>query len=183
MTSFSLLKFKFTQIFLIGQNRFSKMTIFFEKLVDNSVNSIKFCVSTNFLFLSHVRYISTKFSQFSAIFFSNFTKYDGFNDARIFLSRPTLEHWLRLPPDAVTLSTQGHAAQPDQKNKIKPLRKTQRSGRQGERPPVFVPSPHSPLSAGSSTRRSSANPPRRRSSRAEIRPPGGRKSASLVSCW
>jgi hypothetical protein len=53
------------------------------------------------------------------------------------------------------------------KNKIKPPRKTQRSRRQGERPPVFVPSlphsPHSPLDPPP------AAPLRiRRSSRAEI---------------
>jgi hypothetical protein len=34
-----LLKFKFTQIFLMGQNKFSKMAEFFEKPADNSANS------------------------------------------------------------------------------------------------------------------------------------------------
>jgi hypothetical protein len=45
MTSFSLLKFKFTQIFSMGQNGFLKMTELFAKPVDNSVkpvdNSVK----------------------------------------------------------------------------------------------------------------------------------------------
>jgi hypothetical protein len=68
MTLFSLLKFKFTQIFLMGQNIFfSKMTHFFEKPVDNSVkpvdNSIKpaeFWVFKFFLFISRINFVSAK---------------------------------------------------------------------------------------------------------------------------
>jgi hypothetical protein len=44
---------------------------------DNSVNSAKFCISKNFLFLSHVNYISTEFFWFSlnlSKFFYNVTK-------------------------------------------------------------------------------------------------------------
>jgi hypothetical protein len=54
MTSFSLLNFKFTQIFLMGQNGFSKMT-------ELSVNSTEFQFFGRLLFLSHVKHDSTKF--------------------------------------------------------------------------------------------------------------------------
>jgi hypothetical protein len=39
MTSFSLLKFRFTQIFLIAQNGFSKMTELLMNMAELSVNS------------------------------------------------------------------------------------------------------------------------------------------------
>jgi hypothetical protein len=39
MTSFSLLKFKFTQIFLMGQNNFLKMTELSLNVAELSVNS------------------------------------------------------------------------------------------------------------------------------------------------
>jgi hypothetical protein len=42
MTSFNLLKFKFTQIFLMGQNRFFKMIELLVNAVELSVNSVKF---------------------------------------------------------------------------------------------------------------------------------------------
>jgi hypothetical protein len=48
ITSFSLLKFKFTQIFLMDQNSFSKMT-------ELSVNAAGFLFSGRLLFISHVK--------------------------------------------------------------------------------------------------------------------------------
>jgi hypothetical protein len=79
MTSFSLLKFKFTQIFLMVQNdpiRFSKTTEFYEKPVDNSIqpanNSVKsteFRVSKIFPFLVQLNFISAGFFLFFAEFF------------------------------------------------------------------------------------------------------------------
>jgi hypothetical protein len=62
MTLFSLLKFKFTQIFLMGQNSFSKMTELSVNAAELSVNSAelsanaaKFWFSKILLFLSHVK--------------------------------------------------------------------------------------------------------------------------------
>jgi hypothetical protein len=63
MTSFSLLKFKFTQIYLIGQNGFLKMTELLVNAAELSVNSVKlssnvaeFWFSRRLLFLSHVKH-------------------------------------------------------------------------------------------------------------------------------
>jgi hypothetical protein len=68
MTSFSLLKFKFTQIFLMGQNGFSKMTELSVNAVELSVNSTElsanaaeFWFSIRLLFLSHVKRDSVEF--------------------------------------------------------------------------------------------------------------------------
>jgi hypothetical protein len=59
---FNLLKYKFTQIFLMGQNSLSKTTdFFFEKSVDNLVKPAKFCVSNFFLFLTRLNFVSTEF--------------------------------------------------------------------------------------------------------------------------
>jgi hypothetical protein len=52
--SFSLLNFKFTQILLMGQNGFSKMT-------DLSVYVAEFWFFGRLLFLSHIKYDSAKF--------------------------------------------------------------------------------------------------------------------------
>jgi hypothetical protein len=68
MTSFSLLKFNFTQIFLMGQNGFSKMTELLENAAELSVNSTElsanaaeFWFSGRLLFLSHVKLDSAEF--------------------------------------------------------------------------------------------------------------------------
>jgi hypothetical protein len=45
MTSFSLLNFKFTQIFLMGQNSFLKMTELSVNAVELSVNSVELSVN------------------------------------------------------------------------------------------------------------------------------------------
>jgi hypothetical protein len=55
MTLFSLLKFKFTQIFLMGQNSFSKMTELSVNSAELSANAAKFWFSKILLFLSHVK--------------------------------------------------------------------------------------------------------------------------------
>jgi hypothetical protein len=68
MTSFSLLNFKFTQIFLIGQNGFSKMTelsVNVAKLSVNlaklSANVVEFWFFRKLLFLSHIKHDLVKF--------------------------------------------------------------------------------------------------------------------------
>jgi hypothetical protein len=68
MTSFSLLNFKFTQIFLMGQNNFLKMTELLMNAVELSVNSVELSVNAaefrffrRLLFLSHVKRDSAKF--------------------------------------------------------------------------------------------------------------------------
>jgi hypothetical protein len=61
MTSFSLLKFKFTQIFLMGQNNFSKMTELSVNAVELSANAAEFWFSGRLLFLSHVKRDSIEF--------------------------------------------------------------------------------------------------------------------------
>jgi hypothetical protein len=61
MTSFSLLKFKFTQIFLMGQNNFSKITELSVNAVELSANAAEFRFSGRLLFLSHVKRDSTEF--------------------------------------------------------------------------------------------------------------------------
>jgi hypothetical protein len=79
MISFSLLNFKFTQIFLMGQNGFSKMT-------ELSVNAIKLSVNvTEFLFFQ------PNFSGFHQIF-SNFRNRPPPN----FLLGTNFKYWLRL---------------------------------------------------------------------------------------
>jgi hypothetical protein len=64
MTSFSLLNFKFTQIFLIGQNGFSKITelsVNVTKLSVNlaklSANVVEFRFFRKLLFLSHIKQV------------------------------------------------------------------------------------------------------------------------------
>jgi hypothetical protein len=52
--SFSLLNFKFTQIFLMVQNNFLKM-------IELSVNVAEFWFFERLLFISHVKHDSTKF--------------------------------------------------------------------------------------------------------------------------
>ncbi len=54
MTSFSLLNFKFTQIFLMDQNGFSKM-------IELSINVAEFYFFKRLLFISHVKHDSTEF--------------------------------------------------------------------------------------------------------------------------
>jgi hypothetical protein len=83
-TSFSLLKFKFIQIFLMGQNVFQKMAEFLKKSTDNSVkpvdNSVKltnFWVFKIFLFLLWLNLGSTNFFRFLL----NFTEF--FKNLRI----------------------------------------------------------------------------------------------------
>jgi hypothetical protein len=66
MTSFSLLNFKFTQIFLMGQNTFSKMA-------ELSVNSTELSVNT-------------AISEFHQIF-SNFLKINGWATSEFFARR------------------------------------------------------------------------------------------------
>jgi hypothetical protein len=66
MTSFSLLKFKFSQNFLMGQNGFSKMTELWVNAAELSVNSAELSTNAaNFdfskIYLSHVKHDSTKF--------------------------------------------------------------------------------------------------------------------------
>jgi hypothetical protein len=67
-TSFSLLKFKFTQHFLIGQNSFSKMIELLVNEAKLSVNSVKLWANAagfwffgRLLFLSHVKRDLVKF--------------------------------------------------------------------------------------------------------------------------
>jgi hypothetical protein len=75
MTSFSLLNFKFTQIFLMSQNSFFKMTELSVNAAELSVNSTELLVNLaelsanvaefqffrRLLFLSHVKHDSTEF--------------------------------------------------------------------------------------------------------------------------
>jgi hypothetical protein len=58
---FSLLNFKFTQIFLMGQNSFSKMTELSMNAAELSVNMAKFRFFGRLLFLSHVKRDSVEF--------------------------------------------------------------------------------------------------------------------------
>jgi hypothetical protein len=61
MTSFSLLKFKFTQIFLMGQNGFSNMTELSVNSTELLVNATEFWFFRRLLFLSHVKRDSIEF--------------------------------------------------------------------------------------------------------------------------
>jgi hypothetical protein len=68
MISFSLLNFKFTQIFLMGQNEFSKMTELLVNAVKLLVNSAKLSANATecrffkrLLFLSYIKHDLTKF--------------------------------------------------------------------------------------------------------------------------
>jgi hypothetical protein len=68
MTSFSLLNFKFIQIFLMGQNGFSKMiklSVNVAKLSVNSAelsaNAAEFWFFRRLLFVSHVKHDSVEF--------------------------------------------------------------------------------------------------------------------------
>jgi hypothetical protein len=68
MTSFSLLNFKFTQIFLMGQNGFSKMIELSVNVAELSVNSAELSANAaefqffkRLLFLSHVKHDSAEF--------------------------------------------------------------------------------------------------------------------------
>jgi hypothetical protein len=54
-TSFSLLNFKFTQIFLMGQNGFSKMTELSVNAAELSASAAEFRFFGRLLFLSHVK--------------------------------------------------------------------------------------------------------------------------------
>jgi hypothetical protein len=47
MALFSLLKFKFTQIFLIGQNGFSKMTKLSVNVVELLMNSVELLMNSS----------------------------------------------------------------------------------------------------------------------------------------
>jgi hypothetical protein len=68
MSSFSLLKFKFTQIFLMSQNGFSKMTELSVNVTKLSVNSTELSVNTaefqffrRLLFFSQAKHDSAEF--------------------------------------------------------------------------------------------------------------------------
>jgi hypothetical protein len=61
MTLFSLLNYKFTQIFLMGQNGFSKMTELSVNVAELSANAVKFWFFGRLLFLSHVKLDSAEF--------------------------------------------------------------------------------------------------------------------------
>jgi hypothetical protein len=60
-TSFSLLNFKFTQIFLMGQDSFLKMTELAVNAAKLSVNSAEFRFFRRLMFLSHVKRDSVEF--------------------------------------------------------------------------------------------------------------------------
>jgi hypothetical protein len=60
-TSFSLLKFKFTQIFLMDQNGFSKMTELSVNAAELSANAAEFWFFGRLLFLSHIKCDSAEF--------------------------------------------------------------------------------------------------------------------------
>jgi hypothetical protein len=67
-TSFSLLKFKFTQIFLMSQNGFLKMTELSVNTAELSVNSAELSANVaefrffrRVMFFSHVKHDSVKF--------------------------------------------------------------------------------------------------------------------------
>jgi hypothetical protein len=67
MTSFSLLQFKFTQIFIMTQNVFKKGPKFLKK--NGRISGFQI-----FLFLSRLNFITVKFF----CFLSNFKKFDEF---------------------------------------------------------------------------------------------------------
>jgi hypothetical protein len=92
MTSFSLLKFKFTQIFLIGQNGFSKMINFLKNRPIIRSNRPNFGFQ-NFFNSSRG---STSFWQIFFSFhwiFMNFWKYYEFTSVRIITLHRILKHW------------------------------------------------------------------------------------------
>jgi hypothetical protein len=76
MTSFSLLNFKFTQIFLMGQNDFSKIT-------ELSVNA-NFSFSEDYCYFHTSNTIRLNFNKFH--YFLNFLKIDGTSHLQIFCS-------------------------------------------------------------------------------------------------
>jgi hypothetical protein len=64
MTSFNLLNFKFTQIFLMGQNSFLKMTELSVNVTELSVDSIEFYFSGDYCSFHTLNGTRLNFSEF-----------------------------------------------------------------------------------------------------------------------